>query len=88
VYVDFHAGDIPIRITTKVGHSSQYSLNRKWNIQITQIDCGSHERGWYSEKEWKCVTTVMWDYWFFITPKVSVFMLDHHTLLASMPILI
>jgi hypothetical protein len=61
VYVDFQPGDIPIKVIVQIGQTSQSSMNRKWNIQITQIECTSTARGWYFEKEWKCVTTVMWN---------------------------
>jgi len=88
VYVDFQPGNTQIRLNIQIGQAARPAVTRRWNIQIAQIECNSPERGWYFVKEWKCVTTVMWDYLFFITSKVSVFMLDHHTLLALVAIVI
>jgi hypothetical protein len=40
IYVDFGAGDIAITIRASRG----FPFKRRWNIQVTQIDCGSEFR--------------------------------------------
>lgn len=49
VYVDFQEDNAPIQISIR--STSAATTSHKWNIGLTQIECSSSERGWYSDKE-------------------------------------
>lgn len=43
MYVDFLTDNTPIQVSVRVDPS--VSVNRMWNIKLTQIECTSTERG-------------------------------------------
>jgi hypothetical protein len=43
VYVDFPTDSTPIQVSVRVDPS--VSVNRNWNIKLTQIECTNPERG-------------------------------------------
>lgn len=44
VYVDFSTDSTPIQVSIRVDPT--VSVNRNWNIKLSQIECTSTERGW------------------------------------------